>query len=39
MIKFAGERLAAYKTPRQVTFISALPRTANGKVRRAALGL
>jgi acetyl-CoA synthetase len=38
LIKFAGERLAAYKTPRQVTFIDALPRTANGKVRRSALG-
>jgi acetyl-CoA synthetase len=38
LMQFAGERLAAYKTPRQVTFIDALPRTANGKVRRSALG-
>jgi acetyl-CoA synthetase len=34
---FAAERLAAYKTPRQINFIDALPRTANGKIRRAAL--
>jgi acetyl-CoA synthetase len=39
LIKFASERLAAYKTPRQVNFITTLPRTANGKVRRVALGL
>jgi acetyl-CoA synthetase len=38
LIKFASERLAAYKTPRQVIFIDSLPRTANGKVRRSALG-
>ena len=39
LIKFAAERLAAYKTPRQVTFITTLPRTPNGKVRRSALGI
>ncbi len=31
------ERLASYKIPRDITFVSALPRTASGKVRRAAL--
>lgn len=34
---FAAERLAAYKCPREIRFIEALPRTANGKVRRSAL--
>lgn len=31
------ERLAAYKVPRDVVFVAALPRTANGKVARADL--
>ncbi len=31
------ERLASYKIPREIEFVSALPRTASGKVRRAAL--
>jgi long-chain acyl-CoA synthetase len=31
------ERLASYKIPRVIEFVSALPRTASGKVRRAAL--
>ncbi len=31
-------RLAPYKIPRQIEFVDALPRTASGKVRRAALG-
>ena len=31
------ERLASYKIPRDIEFVSALPRTASGKVRRAAL--
>ncbi len=35
--RFAGEHLAAYKCPREVFFIDALPRTANGKVKRNAL--
>jgi acetyl-CoA synthetase len=39
LITFVSERLAAYKCPRQITFINALPRTANGKVRRSALGI
>ncbi|MCE7032670.1 AMP-binding protein [Lysobacter sp. GX 14042] len=33
------ERLAPYKVPRQVEFVTRLPRTASGKVRRAALAL
>ncbi|SET32118.1 acyl-CoA synthetase [Oceanicella actignis] len=33
----AAERLAPYKRPREVIFVPELPRTANGKVRRAAL--
>jgi len=35
--RFAAERLAGYKVPREIVFLYALPRTANGKVRRAAL--
>ena len=31
------ERLASYKIPRDIVFVHALPRTASGKVRRAAL--
>lgn len=31
------ERLASYKIPRDIVFVNALPRTASGKVRRAAL--
>jgi acetyl-CoA synthetase len=34
---FTAERLAAYKCPRQIFFVEALPRTANGKVKRRAL--
>jgi acyl-coenzyme A synthetase/AMP-(fatty) acid ligase len=33
----ARAHLAAYKLPRQIVFVSELPRTANGKVRRSAL--
>jgi acyl-coenzyme A synthetase/AMP-(fatty) acid ligase len=33
--RFAAERLAAYKCPREIVFLDALPRTANGKVKRA----
>ncbi len=31
---FAAEHLAAYKCPREIVFLDALPRTANGKVKR-----
>jgi acetyl-CoA synthetase len=34
---FAAERLAAYKCPREIRFLNALPRTANGKIKRAVL--
>jgi acyl-coenzyme A synthetase/AMP-(fatty) acid ligase len=34
---FASERLAAYKVPREIVFVEAIPRTANGKVQRKAL--
>ena len=35
--QFAAGRLAAYKCPREVVFLDALPRTANGKLRRGDL--
>lgn len=35
--RFAAEQLAGYKVPREIVFLDALPRTANGKVRRAEL--
>ena len=38
LIEFCGKRLAAYKTPRDVTFVGALPHNAMGKVSRAELG-
>jgi acyl-coenzyme A synthetase/AMP-(fatty) acid ligase len=31
------DRLATYKCPREVRFLAALPRTANGKVQRKRL--
>ena len=34
---FVRERLAAYKCPKQIWFVNALPRTANGKLNRKAL--
>jgi len=37
--RFAAERLAAYKCPRSIVFVEALPRTTNGKIMRSALRL
>ena len=37
LLAFAASRLAAYKRPRQVIFLDALPRSANGKVLRRKL--
>ena len=37
ILTFAAERLARYKCPREIAFVTALPRTANGKVRRSEL--
>lgn len=37
MRAFAETRLAAYKRPRDIHFVDALPRTPNGKVKRSAL--
>lgn len=34
ILDHAARHLAAYKRPREVVFVSSLPRTANGKVRR-----
>ena len=36
-LAFVRERLAAYKCPKQIWFVPALPRTANGKLNRKAL--
>jgi len=37
VLAFVSERLAAYKCPKQIWFVPALPRTANGKLNRKAL--
>ena len=37
IVAWCGERLAAYKCPREIRFLDALPRTANGKVQRKRL--
>lgn len=37
LIAWCAERLAAYKCPRAIRFLDALPRTANGKVQRKRL--
>jgi fatty-acyl-CoA synthase len=37
LLRFARERLAAYKVPREVVRVAELPRTASGKVRKHAL--
>ena len=39
LIVWCKERLAAYKCPREIRFLDALPRTANGKVQRKRLAL
>ncbi len=36
---FAADRLATYKCPREVVFVEQLPRTPNGKIKRASLAL
>ncbi|MCE1178192.1 MAG: AMP-binding protein [Micrococcales bacterium] len=38
LLGYAAEHLAAYKRPREIVFTDRLPRTANGKIRRAGLG-
>ncbi|MEO5924242.1 MAG: AMP-binding protein [Bryobacteraceae bacterium] len=35
--RFVGERLAAFKVPRLIVFVDAIPRTASGKPKRAVL--
>ncbi len=37
ILAFAATHLAAYKRPRQIIFVDALPRSANGKILRRAL--
>ncbi len=37
LIAWCAERLAAYKAPRAIRFLDALPRTANGKIQRKRL--
>ncbi len=37
ILAFAATKLADYKRPRQIVFVSSLPRTANGKIKRSAL--
>jgi acyl-coenzyme A synthetase/AMP-(fatty) acid ligase len=37
--RFAAERLAPYKRPREIVLVDTLPRTANGKLMRSALAL
>lgn len=37
VLSFAAEHLAAYKCPREIRWVDALPRTANGKIIRRAL--
>ena len=38
IMSFAASRLAPYKCPREIVLVEGLPRTANGKLLRRALG-
>ena len=37
LIDFCRERMAAYKTPKQIVFMQSLPRTGSGKVQKRSL--
>ena len=37
MLAFMGERMASYKVPREIHFVSSIPRTASGKILRREL--
>ncbi len=37
LLAYCAERLAVYKRPGKIVFVSEIPRTANGKVSRRAL--
>lgn len=37
LIKFCRQRIAGYKTPKQIEFLDALPRTGTGKIQKRAL--
>ena len=37
LITFCRERLAGYKTPKQIEFLDALPRTGTGKIQKRTL--
>jgi long-chain acyl-CoA synthetase len=37
LVAFVGERLAAYKRPRRVHIVDAIPKTLTGKIRRTEL--
>ena len=37
LLDYTASNLAAYKCPREIVFVDALPRTANGKVKRREL--
>ena len=37
LVAFCRERIAGYKTPKEVTFLDALPRTGSGKIQKRAL--
>ncbi|MCK5943470.1 MAG: AMP-binding protein, partial [Planctomycetes bacterium] len=37
LITFCRTRIAAYKTPKQITFLDALPRTGSGKIQKRSL--